>query len=149
MKGLAASVREYLKNLPDGETASPREIAFDLRLKRRLVQAALLDMRRRGEIKRVASGQYQYDRPGYKARPARIKTKILRAMHIKGAFSVREIAILTDAHRTYIGQVVKNLLDSGDLETLPKQFDETVGQKVPRYRVPKPDEFYRRYVLNQ
>jgi len=147
MKGCAAGVREYLKKLPPGETARPKEIAFDLRLARPQVKTALNDMRRRGEIRRVSSGHYQYARPGYKPRPARIKTKILRAMHVKGAFSVREIAILTDAHRTYIGQVLKKLLDRGDLKTLPKQFDETVGQKVPRYRVRNPDEFYRRYIL--
>ena len=148
--GYAAAIRAYLKGLAPGETASPREIAFDCgQIPRRSCRQALLDMLDRGEIERVSPGQYRYVATNYQGHECAVKDKILRSISMLGQFNVREIRLVSDADQTYIHMVVNELVASGDLESLGKQLDSVTGGNAPRYRVRWADKFYRRYVLKK
>ena len=148
--GYAAAIRAYLQALPDGETASPREIAFDCGgIPAASCKQTLSDLMDRGEIIRVRPGQYRYVAADYKPRPCVVRDRILRAISMSGQFNAREIRLISDAAKKYIQTVVNELVASGDLEPLGKQVDAVTGGLAPRYRVRWADQFYRKHVLKK
>jgi hypothetical protein len=70
----------------------------------------------------------------------------LRAIHIKGVFSVRDIVVLSGAEKSYTYQIVRRLLASSDIEEGGYQVNP-VGRKEKVLRVRHRDEFFRKYVL--
>ena len=147
--GHAAAVRAYLQGLKPGETASTWEIATATQIGRRQVNTVLSDMARRGEAERPEPGRYRLTGRAYQARPAEIKKKILRAISTKGGFCYREISILTDADKTYIGDVVRGLVEAGDVERLPDQWNQEIGGVEARFRVRRREEFYLKHVMGK
>ncbi len=65
---------------------------------------------------------------------------ILRAMHVRGVFSINDIMQLTDVSNTYIYMTVRRLIAEGYLEEAGKK----VRQKI--FRVRHRDKFYKEIV---
>lgn len=124
-------------------------MAFDCDIPKRSVKAALWDMGRRGEIERTGQGQYRHARPDYRPWPAPVRDKILRAMEARRNFSVRDLAIRSDADLTYIRQVIDGLVGQGDLIDLGLQTDPHTGETSYRFEVIDAERFFLKHVLKK
>jgi len=141
-KGYAPAIREHLKGLPVSETFSAAQVAKALGYGNANVQHAFGDFKKRGEIVRVKLGQYRYKgikhlRDG----AARIKPRLLRAMHVKTSFTIREVAMLADSKVDYASKVVRKLREAGEIERTGER-KGLRGQPEGIYRVCDRDAFY-------
>jgi len=98
-------------------------------------------LRANGELVRRALRSYVYD-DSFSPEIPSVKPRIYRAMHVKGAFCVSDIAKLSDAHTSYVQRMVGELVLSGELEFTGKR------GKVKFYRVRNSEKFYLDKVAN-
>lgn len=79
-------------------------------------------------------------------KPGVKRDRIRRAMHIKGSFSVADVARLTDGDPAYINEIIRDLVSQGDLEVMGR----LKGIGAPKvYRVRHRDGFYKKYVMRR
>jgi len=145
--GLAQSVRAHLQGLSRGKNFSPAEVAGALGLPNAIkVRDVFHDFMKRSEIKRVGPGRYRYSGVKlHRERPREIKARLYRAMHIRGIFSARQIAMLADADKHYAQKLIRQLVRAGDVEVAGKE--KTHRGTIERtYRVRRRDAFYLEYV---
>jgi len=96
------------------------------------------DLRKRGEIVRLGKEKYQYVKS---LKPnADVRQRIVRAMHIKGAFCSTDIHLLTDADISYILATMRGLVRRGYLELTGK------SDKGNIFRVKHNSDFYQELV---
>ena len=138
-------ILEYLKALPDGESAAPWLIAGDIGASQDYVRSALTYLHKRGLVERPEPGQYRYLGDMVRAKPTRLK--IYRAIHAAGQFGTADIALLSGGERSYCRAVIRRLIKSGDVERLGKVADPDNGCLSARFRVRNPDDYYLKYVL--
>jgi hypothetical protein len=100
------------------------------------------------EIEAIERGKYRARKPITLSEIGKFKLRILKAMHIKGVFSVSEIVHLTDADKTQVMHFIKKF-------SLCKQVSEC-GQRKKHtghlervFRVCNRDDFYLKNILNE
>jgi len=74
-----------------------------------------------------------------------VRPRILKAIHTRVAFSLWKIAVLSDADRSYVWRIVRELLKSGEIEAVCSR-KRANGQSEHVYRVRHRDDFYLRHV---
>jgi hypothetical protein len=147
MKGIAARVRELLQGLPRGQSFSPALAARKTGLTLDQVCHILASFLGRGEVERTRKGRYRYlGAAAIQPRSAPAKQRQFRAMHIRHTFTAGEIALLADAKRDYVYEVIRDLLESGEVEKTGKRKGgrdrlETV------YGIRNKDDFFRKHLI--
>ena len=116
--GLTKSIRDAAKNLGEQSYFSKRDVFYHVDdcnpVNFCSFHRCWYDLRKRGEIVRIGSEKYQYIN---QLKPtADVRNKIIRAMHIKGAFCSKDIFLLTDADISYILAIIRKLVNRGYLE---------------------------------
>ena len=146
--GLAREVREYLGGLPRGLWFTAPDVAGVLLEPTPRVRDVFRDMLRRGEIERLGPQRYRYLGSGMVGeRTGQIRPRVLRAMHTKGIFCVREISVLADVKKNTIRKIVRRLIEAGDLDQLGKQRTPR-GDVEHLYGVRNYDGFFLKYVCS-
>ena len=140
-KGMTNLAREAAKELDNPEGFSRGDLYDHIEKTKHLNDAeeqslykTIFDLHKRGEFERIGYGRYRYVK-GF-APVADVRQKILRAMHVKGAFCATDIKILTDADKSYILVIIRRLKKAGYLD---------LTGKSPRgniFRVKHPEKFY-------
>ena len=92
------------------------------------------ELRKRGELVKLGREKYRHD-PDKTAR-ADVKIRILRAMHVKGAFCAADIAKLSEADTSYVQTMTRSMIADGWLE-----FTGRKGH-VKFFRVRNSEKFY-------
>ena len=120
------------------------------------VRGALKDMLRRGEVERkhenstngsvIAFFRHTGKKVvwGGRGRKPVVSQKICRAMFSLGVFSVREVALLTDASVETVRWLIKRL--RGEIEPVGRKKNAR-GKFEKLYRIRHRDQFYKKYVL--
>ena len=86
------------------------------------VRCALPDFLKRGEIERIATGRYRYNRAWGDKRQSPLKQKIFKAMYVSSRFAVSDIQRLTgQTGRCYIDRVMKELKDNAWLQRVARR----------------------------
>ncbi len=112
-----------------------------------MVQQVFADLLERGEIVKLAQGQYRYLGVGHFWRkPNPVTRRLLRAMHVSLAFSARDLVVLTDATRSFAHKLIKRLVASGDVVLVGMQ-KSINGQSEATYRVKDRDAFYLKHLI--
>jgi hypothetical protein len=139
--GQAAQVRRYL-----GQLEGPFStfcVARILDIPAKVFHWTIHRMQERGEVQKICRGWYQYIGARLNPRPAPMSRRLVKAMYIKGRFSSREIAALSDATIDTAQRVIRRLLKRGDIERIgtrraPRGHTEAI------YRVKDKEKFYLR-----
>lgn len=108
------------------------------------VRGAIRWLKKRGEVKTLYRGRhesrYRYlGTPQRKQQPEKLR-RILRAMHVKGAFSAADVAMLADASVNYAEKTARYLLGKGHLDVAGHGKNHR-GARVRVYRVRHRDRF--------
>jgi hypothetical protein len=140
---MAARVREYVSGMVR-KTFTAQLVRMSLGLDNgKAVRVVLTDMLGRGEVARVSIGVYRY--LGFDRRSPNGHTvflpRIYRAMHVRGTFTSKEIARLTDATVDFVGKTARRLVVAGDVEELCREQTSRFGREIV-YRVRNSDRFY-------
>ncbi|MEM5786267.1 MAG: hypothetical protein AAGU11_03040 [Syntrophobacteraceae bacterium] len=141
----ARRVRNYVSQLKGA--FSPKSVAAALELEPKRIHSVFSDMIVRGEVEKLGFASYRYRTLDIGVRSTqKVRPRVFKAMHIRGTFSAREIAVLTDADRTFVYRIVRELVAASAIEFVCDQaVKDRVIEKV--YRVKHRDDFYRQYVL--
>lgn len=144
--GITQKVRDAAKEMTDkGSHFSVRDLVWHMDTSSaredRSVRRAFVDLRKRGEIKRIGYAKYRFVKD--LTPKANVRQRIYRAMHVKGAFCARDIKILTDADKSYIMAIIRKLKNAGHLEYTGR------SKAGNHYRVRQADEFYLNFVKNE
>lgn len=144
--GAAAKIRHYMQGFARQKRFEQIVVAEEIGLPINAVRHAFRDMQERGEIERVTYGRYRYlSTPRLHLRNAEIKARLMRAMHVKSAFSAREIAVLADAKVDSAYRVIVKLTASEDLEHIGQQKNPR-GHTERVFRVRNRDAFFLKYL---
>ena len=108
------------------------------------IRDTIKDMLRRREIEAVTRGVYRYAATGDVGRQTRVFRKMCRAMHVKGNFTVNEIAMLTDGDVSYCRVTIKDLMAKGHLSETGHRKGSARMERC--YRVVDRDRFYLGFV---
>lgn len=136
--GRTARVRAAAKKL---KTFTPLDLVYsvaDTFKENNKIRCAMHGLYMRGELKRTAPGRYEYVEGGEPV--AGVRQRILRAIHVKGLFRIKDIKILTDAEVSYICALVRRLVKADHIEHIG------TCQKEKSYRVKNADQFYLIYI---
>ena len=106
--------------------------------KNKRIHTTIQELFKRGELKRIAPGRYEY--VDGKQPVAEAEQRILRAIWIRGLFRVKNIKILADAEANYIRKLVRRLISAGHIEHIGN------FHKEKQYRVKNRDQFYLIYI---
>ena len=133
------------------------EIAEATWLHKKQVRLILKDMLKRGEVERkphpgVLRGHEKFvyrhtgkeTRWGGGYREPEISRRIFRAMHVKGVFSAREIALLAGANIATVRWLIRTLRD--ELEEVGRRVSPR-GALEKLWRIRHRDRFYQKHVL--
>lgn len=112
--GQAAQVRKYLGQL-DGPFAA-YQVARALNIQIKVFHWIIQRMQERREIQKVCRGWYRYIGGRLNLRPAPMRERLMRAMHVKGHFSSRDIAVLADTTTDTAQKNVRLFLRLGQIE---------------------------------
>jgi len=141
--GITARVRGAARRLRVfGSDDIGSELGIQTYADARRVRTTINDLRKTGEIECVDRGRYRYVARGTSA----VRSRVCRAMHVKGVFSAREIAMLSDADGSYVRHIIRDLIASGDLEKAGLG-ESSKGRLESRYRVSHIDKFYKKIVM--
>ena len=139
--GMAERIREAAKEMNSFGPFSRDDLINRLDLwswEMGAFNTVLFDMRGRGELVSLGYAAYLYNE---KSTPCQdVRSRILRAMYIKGAFCTVEIRKLTDADNSYISATIRKLVKAGYLEPLGKSAKGNI------FRVKHKDVFYQKLV---
>lgn len=143
-KGITERVRKAARKLKAFSVSDLAHVDYDIFISKNQVEKIIFKMRESGEVERLSLGCYRYNF-GKRIRSHEVRDRIYRAMHVKGSFSAREIAVLSDADISYIMELIRKLLKDEVLEKAgtgrsPK------GREERRLRVKHRDGFYRKFV---
>lgn len=133
--GMATRVREVASQIHG--SFSREEIINSLDLWSREMNTfntSWLDMLRRGEVVKLDHCTYRYNPAA--APQADVKKRMMRAMHVKGAFCAADIKKLTEADLSYVHATIRRMVKTGELE-----FTGYHG-KAKRFRVRNSEKFY-------
>lgn len=111
------------------------------------VRNVIRELRKTGEFIRVGPSLYRYE-DEYAPDGPKVKRRCYRAMHTKGMFSVREVAILTDADWSYVRRLIRGLVKKGDIEAAGRGRNPR-GNTEQAFRVRNRDRFYATYVRQE
>ena len=120
------------------KTFTPLELADEITDARKTIYVTIQELFKRGELKRIAPGRYEYVEG--KQPVAEAEQRILRAIWIRGLFRVKNIKILADAEVSYIRKLVRRLIKAGHIEHIGN------FHKEKQYRVKNRDQFYLIYI---
>lgn len=144
--GMAKKVREAARKLGEFRTADlANEVSIASYTEMRKIHTAVRDLRRAGEIEAIERGRYRYVGSGDEGRKSPVAKRILRAMHVMGSFSAREIAMLSDADPSYVRTVIRQPEVVCHME-LAGEGQTPKGRRELRYRVRHRDKFYLKHV---
>jgi predicted transcriptional regulator len=107
------------------KTFTSLELADEITDARKTIYVTIQELFKRGELKRIAPGRYEYVEG--KQPVAEAEQRILRAIWIRGLFRIKNIKILADAEVSYIRRLVRRLI----LERLMKHFKKIGFVKKP------------------
>lgn len=146
--GLAKRLREYLQKLGPRKRFNPAKIARELGEPGSIrVQDALRDFERRGEVVKLRPGEYLYEGSDMlHIRPANIKPRVMRAIYASGAFTGREIGILSDARKQWVKKLLAKLVDRGDLVVIGRRNIPRKGGVERVFRVKNREDFLLKYI---
>lgn len=125
-KGIADQVRKEMTRLCSSElrrgkgqgSFTVQDLAnadFEHYVSKDQVRNVIRDFLRSGEIVRTATATYEYT--GKRERAANtVRQRVYRAMHTRRMFTSRDIKLLTDADRSYVAMIIRELLRAGELE---------------------------------
>ena len=147
-KGIAETVRRAAKRLGKFTAKDLYDADCDLYFRKGKITSALRDFCKAGEIRRIESAK-KAEAPVYeylqeKTAGSGVREKVYRAMHVKGRFTVRDVAVLSDADRSYVYLLVRKLLDTGAIR--PDGKAEGPRKNELAYLVKNRDEFFLKYV---
>ena len=140
--GITDRIREAAKTLGDQKYFSKRDIYYHVDdcdpVSFCSFHRCWYDLRKRGEIVRLGNEKYQYVKC---LRPiADVRQRIVRAIHVKGAFCSMDIQRLTGADNSYILATTHRLVKRGYLELTGK------SDKGYIFRVKHNGKFYQELV---
>jgi hypothetical protein len=147
-KGIAETVRRAAKRLGKFTAKDLYDADCDLHFPKSKITIALRDFCSSGEIRRIESGEkgkatvYEYIRE--KTLGFGVREKVCRAMHVKGRFTVRDVAVLSDADRSYVYLLVRKLQDAGAIRADGKT--EGPRKNEQAFLVKNRDEFFLKWV---
>lgn len=112
--GLAADIRRVLKGAsrPVAYSTLYRTLGTTPGKEVTRVVTAIGDFVKRGEIVRTRSGLMKYNH-AYKSKVGPVKNKVFKAIYISTEFSINDIASLADTKRSYVEDIVEELLEAG------------------------------------
>ncbi|MFZ2446064.1 MAG: hypothetical protein WAW37_06890 [Syntrophobacteraceae bacterium] len=146
--GLTEKIRACLSALPQRARFSASKIARVIGEPNALrVQAIFADLVERKEIIKEAPGSYRYIGTSklWKKKSA-LTDKILRAMHVKKAFSAREVALLSDCKKNTVYKVIRQLYAHDEL--IKVGMDKNInGQKEVIHKLKDRDSFYLKHIM--
>jgi len=141
-KGLTAKVRAAARELQEFTVDDLVDRLFiQTCAGAKRVQDAICELRKTGEVANVDRGRYRYAVKEPRGRSREVESRIYRAMHVKGSFAPREVAVLADADTSYVRAIVRRLVTAGDLEKTGTEATPK-GWKENRFRVRHRDEFF-------
>ncbi len=146
--GLTSKVRDYIKDLPKKKAFSASEVARMIGEPNALmVQQVFADLIGRGEIIKIEPGRYSYVGVcKLWQKPSPVTWRMLRAMHVSGSFSARDLVTLADGTRNFAYKLICRLEASGEIVPAGKQKNiNGCPEKV--YRVKDRDAFYLKYLI--
>lgn len=91
-------------------------------------------LRRRGELVKLGQEKYRYNEE--RAAFPKVRLRVYRAMHVKGAFCSADIAKLSDADVSYVQGLIRRLVKDGWLEFTGKK------DRVKFFRVKNSEKFF-------
>ena len=110
------------------------------------IRAAIDHLILRGEIKAVSKGNYMPAGTVVARDCGGGKARILKAIHIKGTFSVHEIMALADSETRSTHRILRMLLDLGHIDEIGRKMGPS-GHYCRVFRVRNRDEFYLKFIL--
>jgi hypothetical protein len=112
--GLAADIRRVLKGAsrPVAYSALYRTLNTTPGKEVARVGSAVGDFIKRGEITKTPSGLLKYN-DAYKSKIGPVKSKVLKAIYISTEFSINDIANLAGTKKSYVEDIMEELLKSG------------------------------------
>lgn len=136
--GMAARVRAAASKIKGAFFREDIVIHLDLWAREmKTFDTCWLDMQRRGELIKHGNIKFEYYTYNPAVAPkADVKNRIMRAMHVKGAFSAADIVKLTEADRSYIYATIRRMVKAGELEFTG------FHEQVKRFRVRNSEKFY-------
>jgi hypothetical protein len=114
-----------------------------------MVRAVFDDLHKRGEIIKKGPGRYSYkgiSKLWKKENP--VTRRIWRAMHVSRAFSARDVVILADGTRPFVGKMIRVLIASGEVVVVGKRRNVN-GYLETIYRIKDRDAFYLKHLLGE
>lgn len=139
-------VRAYISRI-DGPF-SGKVVLSELSIPSTKFYYVMLEMLKRGEVERVSRGWYRYCPVQVNKRPAPLRSKLLRAMHVKIRFSVREIAQLADTTPACTRYLVIHLRKAGEIEAIGRQRTPH-GRWETVFRVRDKDGFFFKHIRGE
>lgn len=115
--------------------------------KAKRVRSAIGWLKRTGEVASVRRGVYWYIGDGTEGRTCDVRDRILRAMYVKRLFTARDIIILSDAEKSYVNAMIRELVAAGEIVAAGKVPGKL--QRVRAYRARNPREFFLKYVRGE
>lgn len=112
--GLAADIRRVLKEAsrPVAYSTLYRTLGTTPGKEVTRVVTAMGDFIKRGEIVRTASGLMKYNH-AYRAKVGPVKNKVLKAIYVSTEFTLSDIASLANTKRSYVDDIMEELLKTG------------------------------------
>jgi hypothetical protein len=112
--GLAGDIRRVLMGTsrPVAYSTLYRELNVAPGKEVTRVVSAIGDFVKRGEIIKTPSGLMKYN-SSYKGKVGPVKSKILKAIYISTEFTLSDIASLANTKKSYVLDIVEELLEAG------------------------------------
>lgn len=112
--GLAADIRRVLmgSSRPVAYSALYRTLGTTPGKEVTRVVTAIGDFIKRGEITRTPSGLMKYNH-AYKSKVGPVKNKVLKAIYVSTEFTLSDIASLANTKKSYVDDIVEELLEAG------------------------------------